>query len=81
MNRTTRNWYYKQIHTDARTLNIYTKDCDAAYRNVLAALTGKRSCKDMTGPELVTVHTFMSREVYKRMPPVSDAAALAILNG
>ena len=44
MNRNKRNWYLSQIHADARTLGIYTKECDAAYRNVLAALTGKRSC-------------------------------------
>ena len=79
MNRTTRNWYYSRIHADARQLGIYTKECDAAYRNVLRALTGKTSCTKLTDDELTKVSTFLGREVYKRMPPVTDEAALAIL--
>lgn len=55
----TRSYYYGKIHESARALELP----DPAYRNVLYALTGKRSCTELNESELFRVNLFMGGEV------------------
>lgn len=76
-----RKFHYGKIHEAARQLELE----DAAYRSVLYALTGKRSCTDLSQLELFRVNNFLGQEVAKRLIPtpkqviVTDEEALEIL--
>jgi phage gp16-like protein len=70
-----RGYYLGAIHKQAKTLELG----EEAYRNVLAALTGKRSCTDLSLSELRQVKVFLGREINQRLPAMNDEEALAIL--
>lgn len=80
----TRRYYYGKIHESARDLDLP----DDAYRSVLYALTGKRSCTDLTEDELHRVNLFLGSELARRhvaearatkRPHVSDREAMEVL--
>lgn len=67
---------YADIHILAKDANL----CEDAYRNILFALTGQRSCTQMRPAELETVRNFLYSAATPKEPEyVSDEEALAIL--
>ena len=74
----TRRYYYGKIHESARDLDLP----DDAYRSVLYALTGKRSCTELAEDELFRVNLFLGSEVARRcvaQTRVSDHQAMEVL--
>lgn len=70
--------YYGKIHESARVLDLP----DEAYRSVLYALTGKRSCTELSEDELFRVTLFLGSEVARRcvaQARVSDEPAMEVL--